>query len=123
MTKSIVGGSKKKLPGRKGAYLAGRALPGKGIDWLHNPVFNKGTAFTAAERDALGLRGLLPPHVSTMEEQSLRVMSNFRAEADDLGRYIQIISLQDRNETLFYRVVMDNLEELMPVIYTPTVGV
>jgi len=98
------------------------APPAKGIDWLQNPVFNKGTAFTDAERDALGLRGLLPPHVSTMEEQALRVMSNFRAESSDLGRYIQIISLQDRNETLFYRVVMDNLEELMPIIYTPTVG-
>jgi hypothetical protein len=99
-----------------------RALPADGVGWLINPVFNKGTAFTAAERDALGLRGLLPPHASTMEEQVLRVMSNFRGEPNDLGRYIQIVSLQDRNETLFYRVVMDNLEELMPIIYTPTVG-
>ncbi|MDD5139371.1 MAG: NAD-dependent malic enzyme [Verrucomicrobiales bacterium] len=99
-----------------------RARPVKGVDWLHNPVFNKGTAFTAAERDALGLRGLLPPHISTMEEQVLRVMTNFRNKPNDLERYVQIADLQDRNETLFYRVVMDNLEELMPVIYTPTVG-
>ena len=99
-----------------------RALPAKGVDWLHNPVFNKGTAFTEAERDLLGLRGLLPPHVQSMDEQVRRVMANFRSKASDLERYIQIVGLQDRNETLFYRVVMDNLEELMPIIYTPTVG-
>jgi malate dehydrogenase (oxaloacetate-decarboxylating)(NADP+) len=99
-----------------------RALPTKGVDWLNNPIFNKGTAFTSAERDALGLRGLLPPHVNTMEQQVLRVISNFRSKPNDLERYVQIVSLQDRNETLFYRVVMDNLEELMPIIYTPTVG-
>ncbi len=99
-----------------------RALPVKGVDWLHNPVFNKGTAFTEAERDALGLRGLLPPHVQTMDQQTRRVMDNFRTKSSDLERYIQIVGLQDRNETLFYRVVMDNLEEMMPIIYTPTVG-
>jgi malate dehydrogenase (oxaloacetate-decarboxylating)(NADP+) len=99
-----------------------RSLPIKGVDWLHNPVFNKGTAFTEAERDALGLRGLLPPHVQTMEQQARRVMENFRSKSSDLERYIQIVALQDRNEMLFYRVVMDNLEELMPIIYTPTVG-
>lgn len=98
------------------------ALPVRGIDWLHNPVFNKGTAFTDAERDELGLRGLLPPHVQTIEEQGRRVMDNFRCKSSDLERYIQIVGLQDRNETLFYRVVMENLEELMPIIYTPTVG-
>ncbi len=99
-----------------------RALPVKGIAWLHNPVFNKGTAFTEAERDALGLRGLLPPHVQTMDQQVRRVMNNFRNKPSDLERYIQIVGLQDRNETLFYRVVMDHLEEMMPIIYTPTVG-
>jgi len=100
----------------------GRALPSKGVEWLHNPVFNKGTAFTEAERDALGLRGLLPPHVQTMDEQVKRVLANFRNKPSDLERYIQLAGLQDRNETLFYRVVMDNLEEMMPIIYTPTVG-
>ena len=99
-----------------------RALPGKGVEWLHNPVFNKGTAFTGAERDALGLRGLLPPHVQTMDEQVQRVMSNYRNKTSDIERYIQLVGLQDRNETLFYRIVMDNLEEMMPIIYTPTVG-
>jgi malate dehydrogenase (oxaloacetate-decarboxylating)(NADP+) len=92
------------------------------VDWLHNPVFNKGTAFTEAERDALGLRGLLPPHVQTMDEQVQRVMNNFRSKSSDIERYIQLVGLQDRNETLFYRVVMDHLEEMMPIIYTPTVG-
>jgi malate dehydrogenase (oxaloacetate-decarboxylating)(NADP+) len=99
-----------------------RTSPAKGVDWLHNPIFNKGTAFTETERDALGLRGLLPPHVQTMDEQVQRVMTNFRAKSSDLERYIQIVGLQDRNETLFYRIVMDHLEEMMPIIYTPTVG-
>ena len=87
---------------------ANRALPTTGVDWLHNPVFNKGTAFTDAERDLLGLRGLLPPHVQTMDEQVRRVMANFRSKTSDIERYIQIVALQDRNETLFYRVVMDH---------------
>jgi malate dehydrogenase (oxaloacetate-decarboxylating)(NADP+) len=108
-------------PPKKSARSSGN-LPRKGIDWLQNPVFNKGTAFTDAERDHLGLRGLLPPHVQTMDQQVRRVMANFRSKSSDLERYIQIVSLQDRNQTLFYRVVMDHLEELMPIIYTPTVG-
>ena len=99
-----------------------RILPAKGVDWLHHPVFNKGTAFTDAEREALGLRGLLPPHVQTIDEQMQRVMNNFRSKTSDIERYIQLVALQDRNETLFYRVVMDHLEEMMPIIYTPTVG-
>lgn len=86
------------------------------------PLLNKGTAFTEAERDALGLRGLLPPHVANQEEQVMRVMTNFRRKPNDLERYIYLVGLQDRNETLFYRVVMEHLEEMMPVIYTPTVG-
>lgn len=97
-------------------------LPTRGVDWLHNPIFNKGTAFTEAERDALGLHGLLPPHVQTIEKQAERVMDNFHNKPNDLERYIQMVGLQDRNETLFYRVVMANLEEMLPIIYTPTVG-
>lgn len=103
-------------------HRPGRAQPGKGIEWLYNPVFNKGTAFSETERDALGLRGLLPPRIHTMEEQVLRVMTNFRRKPNDLERYVQIVGLQDRNETLFYRVVMEHLEEMLPIIYTPTVG-
>ena len=101
-----------------------QAKPGlpRGADLLHDPALNKGTAFTAEERAALGLQGLLPPIVFTMEEQVARVMENYRRKQTDLERYIHLVSLQDRNETLFYRVVIDNLEEMMPIIYTPTVG-
>ncbi len=94
----------------------------RGIELLHNPALNKGTAFTEEERDALGLRGLLPPHVHTQEEQVLRVMENFYRKPNDLERYIHMMALQGRNETLFYRVVLDHIEEMMPIIYTPTVG-
>jgi len=89
---------------------------------LHDPVRNKGTAYTEAERDFLQLRGLLPPRVHTPAEQEMRVLGNIRAKANDLERYLYLVSLQDRNETLFYRVVMNHIEEMMPLIYTPTVG-
>jgi malate dehydrogenase (oxaloacetate-decarboxylating)(NADP+) len=89
---------------------------------LHDPVRNKGTAFTEKERDALGLRGLLPPRVHSQEEQAHRVMDNMRAKPSDLERYIYLVGLQDRNENLFYRTVMEHIEEMMPIIYTPTVG-
>jgi malate dehydrogenase (oxaloacetate-decarboxylating)(NADP+) len=93
-----------------------------GADLLQNPMLNKGTAFTEEERVALGLKGLLPPLVFTMEEQVARVMENYRRKQTDLERYIHLVSLQDRNETLFYRVVLEHLEEMMPIVYTPTVG-
>ncbi|MCP4302469.1 MAG: NAD-dependent malic enzyme [Gammaproteobacteria bacterium] len=89
---------------------------------LHDPVRNKGTAYTDAERDALKLRGLLPPRVHSMAEQELRVLGNIRAKPTDLERYLYLIALQDRNENLFYRVIMNHIEEMMPIIYTPTVG-
>lgn len=94
----------------------------RGVKILHDPVRNKGTAYTAAEREALKLTGLLPPRVHSIAEQELRVLGNIRDKATDLERYLYLIALQDRNETLFYRVVMNNLEEMMPLIYTPTVG-
>ena len=94
----------------------------RGVKLLHDPVRNKGTAFTDAERDLLGLRGLLPPKVCSPAEQEQRVLGNLRAKESDLERYIALISLQDRNETLFYRVVTNHIEEIMPLIYTPTVG-
>ena len=93
-----------------------------GVELLHDPVRNKGTAFTEAERDALGLRGLLPPAVLSQDVQVARVMENLRRQTSDLERYIALISLQDRNEMLFYRVLLGNLAELIPIIYTPTVG-
>jgi malate dehydrogenase (oxaloacetate-decarboxylating) len=83
---------------------------------------NKGTCFTLEERDALGLRGILPPGVSTPGEQETRAYENYLKVADDVGRYLFLAALQDRNETLFYRLVLDHLEEMVPIIYTPTVG-
>ncbi len=93
-----------------------------GPEILHDPRFNKGTAFTEAERDALKLRGLLPPHVFTQDEQEARVLENYRRKTSDIEKYIFLISLQDRNEKLFYRTVLQNIDEMMPIIYTPTVG-
>ncbi len=93
-----------------------------GSDLLHDPRWNKSTAFTEAERDRFGLRGLLPPRVFTQEEQQGRVLRSFRAKTSPLEKYIYLISLQDRNEQLFYRTVIDHIDEMMPVIYTPTVG-
>ena len=98
-------------------------LPPKlGLDLLHDPRLNKGTAFTERERDVLHLRGLLPPRVFTLEQQLERIMENWRAQTSDLQRYVFMVALQDRNETLFYRTVVDHLPEMMPIIYTPTVG-
>ena len=94
----------------------------RGVTILHDPVRNKGTAYTEAERDYLKLRGLLPPRVHSPAEQELRVLGNVREKPTDLERYLYLVALQDRNETLFYRVVMNNIEEMMPIIYTPTVG-
>ncbi len=94
----------------------------RGVKVLHDPFLNKGTAFTEEERDRLGLRGLLPPRVLTQDHQKKRVLENLSVKPDDLERYIYLVSLQDRNENLFYRTVIDHLEETMPIIYTPTVG-
>ncbi len=93
-----------------------------GMHYLHDPALNKGTAFTEEEREALNLRGLLPPGIQTLEEQVMRVMGNYNRKTSDLEKYIFLVALQDRNQTLFYRVVMDHLETMMPIIYTPTVG-
>jgi malate dehydrogenase (oxaloacetate-decarboxylating)(NADP+) len=93
-----------------------------GVAVLRDPAFNKGTAFTEAERDALGIRGLLPPRVSTIERQLVRVLGNVRRKGTNLEKYIFLTSLQDRNMTLFFRVIMEHIEELMPIVYTPTVG-
>ncbi len=94
----------------------------RGVDLLHNPALNKGTAFSQEEREALGLRGLLPSHVQSQEQQARKALENFDRKPTDLEKYIYMLALQDRNETLFYRVVIDHLEKMMPIIYTPTVG-
>jgi malate dehydrogenase (oxaloacetate-decarboxylating)(NADP+) len=89
---------------------------------LHEPLLNKGTAFTSHERDALGLHGLLPPRVHTQEEQSSRFLAHLRQLPNDLEKYIDLNALHDRNEALFYRVIVDHPDEILPLIYTPTVG-
>ncbi|MGD8415191.1 MAG: NAD-dependent malic enzyme [Candidatus Latescibacterota bacterium] len=93
-----------------------------GYQLLADPFLNKGTGFTERERDELGLRGLLPPKVFTQDEQVQRVLENFNRKPSNLERYIFLTSLQDRNERLFYKTVMAYIEEMMPIIYTPTVG-
>jgi malate dehydrogenase (oxaloacetate-decarboxylating)(NADP+) len=98
-----------------------RELP-HGMDLMRDPTLNKGTAFSDAERDAFGLRGLLPPHVATIEEQEERVIENLHRLQVPLNKYVELEALQDRNETLFYRVVMNHIDEMMPIIYTPVVG-
>jgi malate dehydrogenase (oxaloacetate-decarboxylating)(NADP+) len=94
----------------------------RGMALLRDPLLNKGTAFTEAERDALGLRGLLPAHVLALDEQVARTMTNLRDLPSDLEKYIALNSLHDCNEALFFRVVCDNIDEIQPLIYTPTVG-
>lgn len=114
--------------GASGMPLTSRGMAGGsadfpcGPDLLHTPELNKGTAFTLEERRALGLRGLLPPRVLSEETQVMRALELLAKKPDDLERFIYLSSMQERNETLFFRVVMDNLRELMPIIYTPTVG-
>jgi malate dehydrogenase (oxaloacetate-decarboxylating)(NADP+) len=93
-----------------------------GVALLRDPALNKGTAFSEEERDALGLRGLLPPRVYTIDTQVEKVIWNLKKKPTDLERFIFLTSLQDRNKTLFYRVLLDNIEDLMPIVYTPTVG-
>lgn len=96
--------------------------PWRGRDLVIRPLWNKGSAFTPEERQALGLTGLLPPAVNTIEQQARRAVQNILIKPDPLERYIGLSGLQDRNEVLFYRVLLENAEELLPAIYTPTVG-
>lgn len=93
-----------------------------GMTLLRDPLLNKGTAFSESERDQYGLRGLLPPCVLTMQAQVDRVLTNLRNLPTDLDRYVALNALHDRNEALFFRVVCDNIDEIQPIIYTPTVG-
>ena len=104
----------------------GADLPGpeavRGIQRLSDPLFNRGTAFTRAARARLGIEGLLPPRVETLDEQVARALANLRGKAGPLEKYCYLSALRDANETLFCRIALDHLEELLPIIYTPTVG-
>src|SRR3954453_23725358 len=93
-----------------------------GYDLLNSPLLNKGTAFTDEERDAFDLHGLLPPMVSTLEEQAARRLQAMRQLPNDFERYVFLRGLQDTNEVLFYALLVRHLEELLPIVYTPTVG-
>ena len=93
-----------------------------GYQLLDTPRLNKGSAFTEEERREFGLLGLLPSQVSTVEQQLARTYENYRRKESDLERYVFLVSLQDRNETLFYRLLQEHITEMMPIIYTPTVG-
>ena len=94
-----------------------------GYELLNNPLLNKGTAFTEGERDAFDLHGLLPPHVTELDYQAQRRLAAFHGLGSDLARYVFLRGLQDTNETLFYALLRRNIEEMMPIVYTPTVGV
>ena len=93
-----------------------------GYDLLNNPRLNKGTAFTDEERDVFRLHGLLPPHVGTLEDQMQRRKKALQIETSAFGKYSYMRDLQDTNETLFYALLASNVEEMMPIVYTPTVG-
>ena len=94
----------------------------RGMDLLDTPLLNKGTAFTDEERTQFGMHGLLPPHVETLEEQVVRAYGAYQRKEDDLERHIYLRALQDNNEVLFYRLVLDHIEEMTPIVYTPTVA-
>jgi malic enzyme len=94
----------------------------RGEALLRDPFLNKGEAFTPRERDELGLRGILPDQVASLERQTRRVREQFDLKTSDMGKNVYLNGLMDRNETLFYRFVLDNLEETVPIVYTPTVA-
>jgi malate dehydrogenase (oxaloacetate-decarboxylating)/malate dehydrogenase (oxaloacetate-decarboxylating)(NADP+) len=93
-----------------------------GVELLHNPILNKGSAFTIEERKLFKLEGLLPPAVSTLDMQVARRWESFNEKTSDLEKYIFLRALQDRNEVLFYALLLENLDEMIPIVYTPTVG-
>ncbi len=94
----------------------------RGLDLLNRQVLNKGTAFTEEERKEFGLHGLLPPHLETLDEQVVRAYEAYKRKDDDLERHIYLRALQDANEVLFYRLLLEHIEEMTPMVYTPTVA-
>ena len=103
-------------------FKAPLRVPKRGVDILHDPLFNKGTAFKAGERDRLRIRGLLPPRRLNMEMQMRRIMENLRSRPSDIEKYLVIEDVHDRNETIYHRLLTTYISELAPLIYTPTVG-
>src|SRR6185369_16474334 len=107
---------------RKNSTAPTRGARAAGIEVLNLPLMNKGTAFTEAERRDLGLQGLLPPQVETLDEQVTRAYEAYRRKGDDLERHIYLRTLQDTNEGLFYRLLLDHIQEMTPMVYTPVVA-
>jgi len=101
---------------------SGQPVFPRGMDLLDTPLLNKGTAFTEEERNKFGLHGILPPHIEMLEEQVVRAYEAFRQEENDLERHIYLRALQDTNEVLFYRLLLNHIEEMTPIVYTPVVG-
>jgi len=99
-----------------------RPLRSRGLELLNNPILNKGTAFDEAERQAFGLHGLLPPIVETLDAQCIRAYEAFLLKNNDLERHIYLRQLQDANEVLFYRLLLDHIDEMLPIVYTPVVA-
>src|SRR6202140_3604832 len=104
---------------RKNAACAVRL---RGVDLLNNPALNKGTAFDEPEREAFGLHGLLPPIVESLDSQCVRAYEAFLLKENDLERHIYLRQLQDANEVLFYRLLLDHIDEMLPIVYTPVVA-
>lgn len=118
------------IPNRREAAAGGAAgstrcvaVPFRGQPLLHQPLLNKGTAFSLEERAAFGLEGLLPAQVSTLEQQVRQAYGTITRKTDPLEQYIGLLAIQDRNEHLFYRLLIEHIEEFLPIVYTPTVGV
>ncbi len=101
---------------------SGQPVFPRGMDLLDTPLLNKGTAFTEEERNKFGLHGLLPPHIEMLEEQVVRAYEAYQQEENDLEQHIYLRALQDTNEVLFYRLLLDHIEEMTPIVYTPVVG-
>src|ERR1700722_12662256 len=99
-----------------------RTIRLRGMDLLNNPALNKGTAFTEAERENFGLHALLPPVIESLDDQVVRAYQAFSLKSNDLERHIYLRQLQDTNEVLFYRLLLDHVDEMLPIVYTPVVA-
>ncbi|GKY93795.1 hypothetical protein MPSEU_000346700 [Mayamaea pseudoterrestris] len=123
-----IGSTEEPLPeegewaGCKRSFMNPLKISDTGADVLTNPLYNKGTAFKSGERDRLGIRGMLPPKIQNIHIQEARFLQALRAEDSNIQKYLMLEDLHDTNETLYHRVLVNHLEEMAPLVYTPTVG-